>query len=409
MLAAGAVARRRRDRSVTRWHALAVDAEAQELTLLVLFLVVTVPLETYLQRMQGGHENHLVGQLWGLALVAGLGWRWAGRTVTTRIAAALAVAALALLGVTVGQARDLAAPGVNRVPKVVDVRHVVELSAGAVALARHHTIYDQWYSELGMRGEHVPTSFAACGLAAAGLPATGLERDLATRRYDFVNRFYGYRPQDCSAFGLWEENYFWKLKALIDAGYERSLRYPSLMERRPGGGAAARRLLACFAPLRAGGALFRIGHGGGFWCQRSPMNPRIVLQETPATLSEVLTDGVVTAIDGTLVVTIPRGTGSVQVSAVRPGRSTRITRIDAVELRHPGSVVVTTGPVNGVAARRAVASGATVKRFDAAVVKGARLSILATAGSHARLDFSGMIIHTKDGILRGAVTDRGES
>jgi hypothetical protein len=40
-------------------------------------------------------------------------------------------------------------------------------------------------------------------------------------------------------------------------------------------------------------------------------------------------------------------------------------------------------------------------------VQGARLSILATTGSDARLDFSGMTIHAKDGILRGAVTRRG--
>jgi hypothetical protein len=92
---------------------------------------------------------------------------------------------------------------------------------------------------------------------------------------------------------------------------------------------------------------------------------------------------------------------------VRPGRSIRITRIDAVNLHRPGSVVVTTGPVRGAAARRARAHGATVKRFDDAVVQGARLSILATTGSHARLDFSGMTIHAKDGILRGAVTRRG--
>ncbi|MCW3021526.1 MAG: hypothetical protein JWR30_848 [Conexibacter sp.] len=409
MLAAGAFARGRRDRAVSWRAALAADADAQQLALLLSFLIVALPMETYLQRMQGGHENHLVGQLWGLALLVGLGWRWAGRRAATRIVAGSIVAGLGALGLGAGHAGVPVSPGMDHVPLVVAVHRVVDVSPALVALSRHHTVYDQWFSDLGMRGRHVPTSFAACGLTAAALAPTGLERDLATRRYDFVHKIYGFRQNDCSAFGLWEENYFWKLNALVDAGYEPSTTFPGLSERRPGAAAAAAalRLLRCFSPLRAGGALFRIGHGGGFWCQRSPTDPRIVLWETPASLSEVLTDGVVTTIEGALVITVPSGTTSTSVLAVRPGRSAWIARINAVNLRHSARVVVTTGPVHAAAARRALAAGARVKRFDAAVLKGARLSIVVMGGSRVRLDFSGMTIHTKDGILRGAVTRRG--
>jgi hypothetical protein len=409
MLAAGAFARGRRDRAVSRRAALAADADAQQLALLLSFLIVALPMETYLQRMQGGHENHLVGQLWGLALLVGLGWRWAGRRAATRIVAGSIVAGLGALGLGAGHAGVPVSAGMNHVPLVVDVHRVVDVSPALVALSRQYTVYDQWFSELGMHGRHVPTSFAACGLTAAGLAPTGLERDLATRRYDFVHKIYGFRQNDCSAFGLWEENYFWKLNALVDAGYEPSTTFPGLSERRPGAAAAAAalRLLRCFSPLRAGGALFRIGHGGGFWCQRSPTDPRIVLWETPASLSEVLTDGVVTTIEGALVITVPSGTTSTSVLAVRPGRSAWIARINAVNLRHSARVVVTTGPVHAAAARRALAAGARVKRFDAAVLKGARLSIVVMGGSRVRLDFSGMTIHAKDGILRGSVTRRG--
>ncbi|HEX5924654.1 MAG TPA: hypothetical protein VFY45_12540 [Baekduia sp.] len=388
------------------------DADGQLLVLLVLFLVVTLSSETYLQRMQGGHENHLIGQTWALVLLVGLGWRWAGRTGSTRLASGAVVAVLLGLGMTQG-AIVLGMPDYGtvqawQVPKVHDVVRFKE-DAMATVLPRGQ-ILDQLSGELGMRDGRVPINQAACGLVAAGLSSLVLERDIANRRYPFIVPWDPDVAQSCSAFGKWEENYFWKLDRMVKAGYRpntRGLPQP-ILERRPGPGAAAsaRDLLRCFAPFRLGGVLFRIGRGGGLWCQRTPTDPHLILRETPAEVSEVLTDGVVTAIDGSLIATLPAGTGTVVIAAslggLVNGKVQPLVQLDAEAPDRPTTAVITLGRVPAD-----VPAGAIVRQLDPAAVEGTQLRIYATTGSGARLDFSHVRIRTKDGIERGAVTRRG--
>jgi hypothetical protein len=409
VLAIGAKARL--SRSPVRPSALVVDREVQQLALLALLLTILVPLETYFQRMQGGHDNHLVGQTWGLMLVAAVGWRWAGHRERSRIAVGSVVAVLAVTGLLFGRSippADDHGPGTfSHVPQITAVRRFPDLEPAIAALGyRGGTIYSIFGSDLGMTGDYVPASFAACGLTAAGLSPVGLERDLANRLFSAVLPFDTLASKDCSAFGKWEENYFWKLQRLVAAGYRHEPRRSAqLLFRRPEDGAAARRLLGCFAPYRLGGVLFRIGHGGGFWCQAAPSSPRLVLGDVPPNvrLSEVLTDGVVTSILGSVVITLPTGLGAVTAIATRGARAWRVAEIHGYTPGHSQRFVLTTrAPVGSMAK-----DGAHVLHFSAQAVREARLSFYATAFSHARLDFSGVVIHTKDGYERGAVTRRG--
>jgi hypothetical protein len=382
--------------------------DGQLFVLLVLFLIITLSSETYLQRVQGGHENHLVGQTWALALLVGLGWRWAGRSGSTRLASGAVVAVLLGLGLTHG-ATVVGAPDQGdaqawQVPKVYDAVHSAE-DPIATVLPRGQLLHPH-NSETGMRDGRVPINEGACGLTAAGLSPLVLERDLVTRRYPFVIPMDLDASQSCSAYGKWEENYYWKLARVIAAGYRPNTRgLPvGIFERRPepAAAAAARDLLGCFAPFRLGGVLFRIRHGGGLWCQRTPTDPHLTLRETPTGISEVLTDGIVTAIDGTLVATLPAASGTVAVTSVHGRQIKYLGGLDADTPGQAATVVFTLGRVPAD-----IPANAVVRRIDPAALKGAQLGIYASVNSNARFDFSRVRIQTKDGILVGAVTRRG--
>jgi hypothetical protein len=390
------------------------SADGQLLMLLLLFLLVTLVSETYLQRMQGGHENHLIGLTWALALLVGLGWRWAGRSDSTRLASGAVVAVLLGLGLTQGatvvSVLDHADPLAWQVPKVHDVVHFQE--DALVGMLPPGQLLEPLNGQLGMRDGRVPINASACGLVAAGLSPLVLERDIADRRYPFIIPWDPDVEQSCSAFGKWEENYFAKLALVADVGYRSNTRGlpPGIYERRPEPAAAvaAHNLLRCFAPFRLGGVLFRIGRGGGFWCQQTPTDPHLVLETAVGftEVTEVLTDGVVTAIDGALLATLPNGTGTVTVAAGVGNHASRhvkpLAQFDAHTPRRPATVAFTLGrvPTN-------LPAGTVVRRIDPAAVEGTQLRIYAAPRSHPQLDFSRVRIQTKDGIERGAVTRRG--
>ncbi len=363
-------------------------------------------METFFQRKQGADLEHLLGPLWALMLMAALGWRCAGRTARTRLGAGLVVSALAILGLWAGGTADTGL----RLSELVTVQHYpARPYALYVFSSRGYSVYSQIYGDVGVRDDMVPPNYSTCDLTAAGLPATGLERELAARRWDIVVPIAALADY-CSGFGKWEENYFWKIDTLIDAGYYQAplLTKPFLM-RRPDAAAElkARELRHCFAPYRLAGVLFRIGRGGGFWCQPTWTTPRLRLGLIPMRRSQILTDGTVTSLEGSLVVTLPKRAGKVEIGVTKPARDRTLARFDARAVGHPASVVVTVGAVHGRAARAAIDRGAEVVRIDPSAVRGGRLSIWATELSDATFDFSGMTIHTKNGILRGAVTRRG--
>jgi hypothetical protein len=339
-----------------------------------------------------------------LTLLIALGWRRAGGLATTRVVATSLMASLALLGV-IGQAIG----GIRHVSPVFTVQRFPEVPADVVALSRRSTLYDQRFSELAMRGDHVPTNYSACDLTAAGLAPVGLERDLAMQRYDYVLPLH-VDTDYCSGFGKWEENYFWKLNQIIGTAYQPDVNVTigGTWSRRPDPAAAeaARRMLRCFAPYRLAGTLFRIGGGGGFWCQQSPSASTIELGDIPAqeAESELLTDGEVTRISGALVARLPPGTSSIAVTAVRDGRVEKLAELTHRASKETRTLVVTIGRARS---RAALAAGGTERQVEPAAVVGARLAIYASAGSQARLDLSGMTIHTKNGYVRGSVTRRG--
>lgn len=405
IIVAGAVgwARGRREVGDRRLRALATDQDAQTLTILLIFLAIVTPMETYFQRKQGADLEHLFGPLWGLMLVAALGWRCAGRTVRTRVGAGLVVGMFAVLGLSVGRAPDES----SHLPDLVTVQHYFNMPK--IALPRGLLMYEKRYVDLGVRDGIVPPNYSVCDLTAAGLPATGFERELTARRWDVVSPIGSWEDY-CSGFGKWEERYFWKLNQVMYSGYGASAGIPRpLLVRLPGAAMdrAIRQLRHCFAPYRLAGVLFRIGHGGGFWCQKAWTVPRLSLGETPSQRSQILTDGTVTFVVGSLVITMPERVGEVQIGVTKPARDRVLAGFTAGELGRATSMVVTAGAVRGRAARAAIERGAKVMRIDPNAVRGGRLSIYATAGSAAAFDFSGMTLRTKDGILRGAVTRRG--
>jgi hypothetical protein len=397
-----------------RRRALADNHDVQQLVLLVLFVVTVTPVAIYSQRHQGSAENQLVGPLWGIVLLSALGWRVAGDRRGPRIITGSAIAGLAALGLGFGHAATdevQRSVGMNRIRDVVSVTRFREVPEELLAAAHGHTLYDWLHSDLGMREGHVPSSAIVCDLTAAGLSPIALERDIATRRYDLMMHAPFSGQPACSGFGKWEDNYFWKVNALIDAGYRRNpSRYPSgVLERRPGVApvAAIRKLARCFAPYRLGEVLFRIGGGGGFWCQSTPTDPRLTQGDGPAEVSEVLSDGVVVSAVGSLIVTLPAGTGLAAIGVNRGGNVVYLVKPLSAVPGHAVRTVMTFGSRRGAAAQAAVADGVSEQSVDLAKLSGRRLSLVATADSGARFDFSGMTLRTKDGVVRGAATRRG--
>jgi hypothetical protein len=408
MLASGAWARGRG--ALRRRSALVRDRGVQQLVLLGLFVVIATPVAVYSEQKQGADDNHLVGPLWGLALLAALGWRVSGRRSASRIVTGLAVAMLGLLGLGFGHAvtfeETIWAGGMNRIRNIVTVTHLPEVPKSSLAAAQGHTLYDWHHSDLGMRDGHVPSSLTICDLTAGGLSPVAVEQAIAARRYDLIQLAPITKPAACSGYGKWEEYYFWKLNSLIEAGYQANPRRfsPEILERRPGAASAVatRKLLRCFAPYRLGGVLFRIGKGGGFWCQPTPTDPRVTLHKIPSDISEILSDGVVTSVKGSLVVTLPAGTGTVVVGVDSGGGLQPFAQLSADAARTTRTVVT-------FSSSRGSATNATAtnQRLDPAAFAGGHFAIIATANSQVRLDFSGMTLRTKDGVLRGAVTRRG--
>ncbi|HEX5922442.1 MAG TPA: hypothetical protein VFY45_01330 [Baekduia sp.] len=408
LLVPGAIgwARGRRVAAPRRLRSLAADQDAQTFAILLIFLVIATTMETFFQRKQGADLEHLLGPLWALMLMAALAWRCAGRTARTRFGAGLLLGGLAFLGLGTGGPANTGL----RLPELVTVEHYRTWPQPLEVLSSHgYSVLEQRFGDAGVQDGIVPPNYSTCDMTAAGLPVTGLERELAERRWLVVvpiGTLGGY----CSGYGKWEERYFWKINRLIAVGYQigSQLPYPLLVRQAgPAVDGRLQELLHCFAPYRLAGVLFRIGHGGGFWCQATWTTPRLRLGDIPSPRSQLLTDGTVTSLEGSLVITMPKRAGSVEIGVTKPARDRVLARFDAGAPGAPNGMVVTAGAVRGRAAQTAVARGAQVVRIDPDAVRGGRLSIYATVRSKAAFDFSGMTIHTKNGILRGAVTRRG--
>jgi hypothetical protein len=395
-LAAGAAAAWRGRAVTPRVRVIAAQPEAQRVLAILLFLGILLPMETYFQRKQGAESEHLIGVAWGLVLLAAAGYRLAGRDRRLALVPLVGVGVIALGGLAHGTQID---DGSGHVPRVTDVRRFAEVPANLLAVASRQPLYDARLTDLSRDDGAIAPNYTVCDLVAAGVHPGALENALLDRVYRVVTPFPETDGVYCSGHGRWEENYFWKLNQVIERGYAQPAdsRQAGLLVRRPGN-PDMNDLRGCFAPFGVGGALFRIGHGGGFWCRPSGNGASLVLRSTPAPYSEVVTDGVVTAVSGALTVTLPNGGGSATVSAARAGGVTRLATVEGARDRSSMTLVFDT--------KRTTASDGNVRHLDATALEGARLVLAATSGSEATFELSGLRVSTKDGTEVGKASRR---
>ncbi len=280
------------------------DPTGRRALLLGLYSVLGFALAVYFRRKQGSSGNQFVGLAWTLGLFAAAGWRLAQRNTGTAVAAGGCVALLFVVA-HLGPVRAAATSAEIEDPDVEAVVHWGEVPGALLAWATDHTIYTPLHSDLNVPegGPLYPNFYNIADLLAAGRQPMYLVRALLNRRFDDVQPFELSEDPYTSAFGKWEENYLWKLNEVIAARYVEAPGLPGLLERRPGPEQAPW-MRSCFGPFAAGGASFRIGHGGGFWCSFSPNHLNLV--HAPVPLSEVLTTQPVRA-SGTVTVGLEGG------------------------------------------------------------------------------------------------------
>jgi hypothetical protein len=268
------------------------------------------------------------------------------------------------------------------------------------AYARAHLLYHPVWSDLNVRRQRVlyPNFFNIADLLAAGRQPMYLVNALLARRFDGVTPFNPFVDGPySSAFGKWEENYTWKLNQVIAARYAVAPGLPAeVLARRPGPEQDAW-MRTCFAPFRAGGAEWRIWHGGGFWCQSAANGP-IAMRGTPAPETELKAIEPVAGVAGRLRLRLPRGWAELRVTQ---GSNLWTLRAQA----DPAGVVALTVVADGVAlgnttARPAadgtvtadlVPRGATPSPGALTVPSGpAELSLVSSADSGLVADFSGL-------------------
>ena len=296
--AATANQRDRRMRSLARTAAgrlrgllTAEDSTGRRALLLALYVPLGYALAVYIMRKEGSDENHFVGLVWTLGLLAAVGWRVAQRRAATATVAGGCVALFFMLS-QLGPVRAIATQATVIVPGLQRTISWPEIPSELRSWARDHTIYTPFHADLNVpQGTPPYPAFpVAADLLSSGIQPMYLVRALLDRHFDGVVPFANEIHEDpnlyTSSHGWWEENYIWKLEEVIAARYMAAPGLPrGVLERRPGPEPAAW-MRYCFGPFPAGGASFRIRHGGGFWCSFSPNRLRLV--RTPAPLSEVL-------------------------------------------------------------------------------------------------------------------------
>jgi hypothetical protein len=264
------------------------DPTARRVLLLGLYAAFGFVLAAYFLRKQGTETNQYIGVVWALGLLAAAGWRSAQRHAGAAAAAGGCVAlyfAMSQLGpvVAIAEERNIVIP---------QLENAIEWPQGPAELrswARDHTFYGQVYSDLNVPqgGPLYPDVYNFADKLAAGVQPMFLVQALLNRRFDGVEPFDLGGDPYTSGYGKWEENYLWKLNEVTAARYVAEPGLPKgVLGRRPGPEQAAW-MRHCFGPFAAGGADFRISHGGGFWCSFEPDRLRLVRAPTPA--SEVVT------------------------------------------------------------------------------------------------------------------------
>jgi hypothetical protein len=228
-------------------------------------------------------------------------WSIAGTTLRRSIPASMVVLAFLFAGWSAAP-HPWPGPGV-----VIHPLHQVErykpLRADLLQLADRGLVYTTIYSDLNVSKQRViyPNYYNFADLLAAGSQPLALVRAFEDRRFAFVEMLPG-TPEDSSymsGYGQWEENWTWKVNQVIAARYSESRRSAPLLEPRPGPERAVWQR-ACFGPFTLAGTHWRIGLGGGFWC--NPESGLVTQRGTPATVAvtELRTDVPVEGLHGLL-------------------------------------------------------------------------------------------------------------
>ncbi len=268
----------------------AEDPACRRMLLLGLYVACGFVIAAYFMRKQGSETNQMIGVVWALGLFAAAGWHFAQRRVSTAAVTGACVALLFVLA-QLGPIGELAAEAKIKIPPFEQAVQWPSVPVELRLWATDHTLYTPLLADLNVPqgGPLYPNYYNFADLLAAGTQPLYLVHALLDRRFDGV-AFIGLEDDPyTSANGKWEENYLWKLDEVIAARYVSQPGLPEgVLGRRPGPEQASW-MRHCFGPFTAGGASFRIHHGGGFWCSFAPN--RLKLVRTPARFSEVLTTG----------------------------------------------------------------------------------------------------------------------
>jgi hypothetical protein len=340
---AGLLARRRRRRrrpggseraptqalEALRRMLTAEDPTARRILLLGLYVVSGFVIAAYFMRKQGTETNQMIGVVWALGLFAAAGWHVAQSHVSTAAVAGVCMTLFFVL-VQLGPIGELAAEAEVTIPAFEQAAQWPSVPSELLLWARHHTLYTQLFADLNVPqgGPLYPNYYNFADLLAAGTQPLYLVHALLNRRFEGVS-FIGLEDDPyTSANGRWEENYLWKLDEVIAARYMPEPGLPKgVLGRRPGPEQAGW-MRHCFGPFIAGGASFRIHHGGGFWCSFAPN--RLKLVRTPAALSEVVTTEPV-RVAGAIAVTLEaRATNQLDLVVEGGAGAEWLTRVQAV-------------------------------------------------------------------------------
>ena len=284
--------------AVAAWHAQARPAVAAGAPLALMVLVGFVA-AAYFRRKQGGSDNQFLGAVWAAGLLGGLLWSIAGATLRRSVAASLVVLAFLVVGWRASDPQ----PGTDGVAvrPLHQVAAVGPVPPLLLQLADQGLLYLPIYSDLNVRKQRViyPNHFNLVDLLAAGSQPLALVRAIEDRRFTFVLPWLDAPVYAAytSAHGKWEENWLWKMNQVIAARYATSRTVPPLLEPQPGPERAVwqRR---CFGPFTLAGTHWRIGRGGGFWC--NPASGLVTQRGTPTPTTELRTDGAVDGLRGLL-------------------------------------------------------------------------------------------------------------
>ena len=372
--------------------------EADPLTLaLVLATLFGAASGIWLRRFIGGADNDFLGALWALALLTAVAYRHARASGRAAPVVAAAMIALAMTTV-VGGAWTL------RNGELVPTQTWPSLPRDFVAYTRDHVVYDPLAGDLNLPSHRVvfPHQVNIVELLERGDQPRWFVDQLLHRRFDAVYGLFG--PDFDTELALSkqaEDNYFWKLNLLIEAGYVGSRKappepagaafgngtqplYPRVRRR---GAGPMPWIGSCFGSLRAAGLKFEIGPGGGLWCGQAGSDV-IRLRDAPVPVAQVESSRPLESLAGTLRVTLAARPGARWEARIGDGwRASAVARRDL-----SGADVAITAPsgtVHRFVSRRALrrSQGAVEIPLPGALARPAPLVLRASADSDASFSF----------------------